>query len=143
MFIAGMSTVSEPPINDIWTLPDEANLLAQWQKEDHDFFKTIDPTQHYHKLQIQDILQSILEDRAPMVTGEEGRKTVELFTAIYRSQREQRPVKFPLYGGGEIVNILHPIINFGRYCSASAKCTDSISSLPARSAIVRASFRMR
>jgi len=31
-----------------------------------------------------------------MVPGEEGRKTVEIFTAIYRSQRDGRPVKFPL-----------------------------------------------
>ena len=96
MFIAGMSTITEPPVNDLWTLPGEADLLAGWQKEDSDFFQTIDSTQYYHQLQIQDFLQSILEDRAPMVTGEEGRKTVELFTAIYRAQRDQRPVKFPL-----------------------------------------------
>ena len=32
----------------------------------------------------------------PLVSGEEGRKTVEIFTAIYRSQRDGRPVKFPL-----------------------------------------------
>jgi hypothetical protein len=31
-----------------------------------------------------------------MVDGEEGRKTVELFTAIYRSDRNNAPVKFPL-----------------------------------------------
>ena len=37
----------------------------------------------------------------------------------------------------------HPIINLGRYCNASAKCADWISSLPDKSAIVRASFRMR
>jgi len=96
MFIAGMSTITEPPINDLWTLPNEAGMLAQWQKEDSDFFQTIDATRYYHKLQIQDFLQAILEDRAPLVTGEEGRKTVELFTAIYRSQRDRRPVKFPL-----------------------------------------------
>jgi len=30
------------------------------------------------------------------VTGEEGRKTVELFTGIYRSQRDGKPVRFPL-----------------------------------------------
>jgi hypothetical protein len=29
-------------------------------------------------------------------TAEEGCKTVELFTAIYRSQRDGKPVKFPL-----------------------------------------------
>jgi predicted dehydrogenase len=96
MFIAGMSTITEPPINDLWTLPNEVDMLARWQKEDRDFFQTIDSTRYYHQLQIQDFLQSILEDRLPMVTGEEGRKTVELFTAIYRAQRDQRPVKFPL-----------------------------------------------
>jgi hypothetical protein len=33
----------------------------------------------------------------------------------------------------------YPNINFGLYCSASARCTDWICSHPARSAIVRAS----
>ena len=33
--------------------------------------------------------------------------------------------------------------NFGRYCNASAKWTDWISSLPVRSAMVRASLRIR
>jgi predicted dehydrogenase len=96
MFIAGMSTATEPPINDVWTVPDEADRLPEWQKQDRDFFQTIDTTRYYHQLQIQDFLHSILEDRDPMVTGEEGRKTVEIFTAIYRSQRDRCPVKFPL-----------------------------------------------
>lgn len=96
MFIAGMSTVTDPPINDVWTLPGEADMLPQWQAEDRDFFQKVDTTRYYHQLQIQDFLQSILEDRPPIVTGEEGRKTVEIFTAIYRSQRDRRPVKFPL-----------------------------------------------
>jgi predicted dehydrogenase len=96
MFIAGMSTATEPPINDLWTVPGETDLLPQWQKEDRDFFETVDTTRYYHQLQIQDFLQSILEDRDPMVTGEEGRKTVEISTAIYRSQRDRCPIKFPL-----------------------------------------------
>ena len=37
----------------------------------------------------------------------------------------------------------HPIMIFGRYARASARCGDWISSLPARSAIVRASFTLR
>jgi UDP-N-acetyl-2-amino-2-deoxyglucuronate dehydrogenase len=41
-------------------------------------------------------MQAIIDDREPAVTGVEGRKHVELFTAIYRSQRDRRPVKFPL-----------------------------------------------
>jgi hypothetical protein len=32
---------------------------------------------------------------------------------------------------------LQPTINFGRYCNASARCEDCISSLPARSTMMR------
>ncbi len=52
--------------------------------------------EHYHQRQIEDFLDAILEDRDPLVTGIEGRKTVEIFTALYRSQRDRRPVTFPL-----------------------------------------------
>lgn len=96
MFIAGMSTAQEPPINDVWTVPGEEHLLAQWQAEDRAMFQHVDTTTYYHQLQIQDFLRAIIEDREPAVNGEEGRKTVELFTAIYRSQRERRPAQFPL-----------------------------------------------
>ncbi len=39
MFIAGMSTVTEPPINDVWKVPGEEDKLARWQEEDADFFR--------------------------------------------------------------------------------------------------------
>jgi len=96
MFIAGMSPITEPPINDLWTIPGEEHKLEIWKKEDTEFFHSINPMEYYHQLQIQDFLQTILEDRDPQITGEEGRKTVEIFTAIYRSQRDRQPVKFPL-----------------------------------------------
>jgi UDP-N-acetyl-2-amino-2-deoxyglucuronate dehydrogenase len=96
MFIPGLSEVLEPPINDLWTVPGEEGVLAEWEAEDRATFETVDVGKHYHRLQIQDFLQAILEDREPMVTGVEGRKTVEIFTAVYRSQRDGRPIKFPL-----------------------------------------------
>ena len=96
MFIAGMSEVAEPPINDLWTVPGEEQMLKTWQDEDARTFEQVNSTEYYHHLQIRDFLQSILDDREPMVTGTEGRKTVELFTAIYRSNRDNRPVQFPL-----------------------------------------------
>jgi predicted dehydrogenase len=95
-FIAGMSGVVEPPLNDLWTIPGEEHLLAEFQAADRSFFARIDPTKHYHALQIQHFLTSILRDRPPLVTAEEGRAVVALFTAIYRSQRLGRPIKFPL-----------------------------------------------
>jgi predicted dehydrogenase len=96
MFISGMTTALEPPVNDVWTVPGEEERLARWQEEDEAFFAGIDATKHYHRLQIQEFLQAILAGRPPMVTGEDGRKTVEIFTAVYRSQRDGRPVRFPL-----------------------------------------------
>jgi hypothetical protein len=96
MFIAGISEIAEPPINDLWTVPGEEHLLAEWQAEDRMTFEAVDATHHYHRLQIKDFLCAISDDSDPMVTGVEGRVTVEIFTAIYRSQRDGRPVKFPL-----------------------------------------------
>ena len=95
-FIAGMTEILEPPINDIWTVPGEGEMLDQWQAEDGERCRNIDMTKHYHKLQILDFLKAIIEDRKPLVDGEEGRKHVEIFTAVYRSQRDRKPVKFPL-----------------------------------------------
>jgi predicted dehydrogenase len=97
MFIAGMSAVLEPPVNDLWTVPGEEAMLDQWKKEDGDLFNGLpDAVAHYFQLQISDFLQAILNDRKPLISGEDGRKTVEIFTAIYRSQRTNAPVKFPL-----------------------------------------------
>jgi predicted dehydrogenase len=95
-FVAGVSSIAEPPLNDLWTVPGEEHLLAEFQAEDRARFARIDATTHYHALQIQDFLRAILDGRPPLVTGEEGRIVVEMFTAIYRSNRERRPVKFPL-----------------------------------------------
>jgi len=96
MFIAGMSAVLEPPVNDLWSVPGEEDLLPQWQETDRRTFSAVDMSKHYHALQDQDFLRAVLEDRDPMVTGVEGRKTVEIFTAVYRSQRDRKAVSFPL-----------------------------------------------
>ena len=96
MFIAGMSTIQEAPFNDLWTIPGETDNLDRWKREDARFFQRINPMEYYHQLQIKDFLRSIIENRDPMITGQEGRKTVELFTAIYRSQRDHKVIKFPL-----------------------------------------------
>ena len=99
-FVAGVSEVAEPPLNDLWTIPGEEQLLAEFQAEDRARFARIHATTHYHTLQIQDFLRALLEGRQPLVTGEDGRVVVEMFTAIYRSQRERRPIKFPLAADG-------------------------------------------
>lgn len=95
-FISGVTEFADPPFNDVWTIPTEAHLLNDWQEQDKAACKNIDVMSHYHEVQVRDFLQSILEDREPAVNGFEGRKPVELIAAIYRSQRDGRPIQFPL-----------------------------------------------
>ncbi len=96
-FIAGVSKIAEPPLNDLWTIPGEENLLAKFQEDDRTRFANVNATSHYHALQIQDFLQAVRDDRPPLVTGEDGRIVVAMFTAIYRSRRDRRPIKFPVH----------------------------------------------
>lgn len=96
MFIAGMSGILEPPVNDIWSVPGEEKMLEQWKAEDSAHFNNIDPMVFYMERQIEDFLNAIQDNTQPLVSGEDGRRTVELFTAIYRSTRDNKPVKFPL-----------------------------------------------
>jgi len=96
MFIAGMSNITEPPLNDYWTVPGEAELLSAWRQEDTEQFNAVNPVEYYHQMQIENFLSSVIAGKEPLVTGEDGRRTVEIFTAIYRAHRDQKPVKFPL-----------------------------------------------
>ena len=96
MFIAGMTSILEPPVNDLWSVPGEEDKLKDWIKEDSDFFNSVNPMEYYHSLQVEDFIDALIDGRKPMMTGEEGRVTVEIFTAIYRSQRDGKAIKFPL-----------------------------------------------
>lgn len=92
-FIAGMSNVAAPALNDIWTIPGEEDRLASFQEEDRRFFDGVDATAYYHALQVQDFVEAIQSGREPCVSGEEGRKVVRIIEAIYRSGREGIPVQ--------------------------------------------------
>ena len=96
MFIAGMSSITEPPYNDLWTVPGETEQLEEWKKGDCDFFNSVDSMYYYHREQIEDFLKAVENGTKPLVDARDGRKTVELFTAIYRSTKSGMPVKFPL-----------------------------------------------
>ena len=95
-FVAGMSEIAEPPLNDVWTVPGEEGSLAEFQRIDRARFAEIKATEHYHALQIQDFLQAVRDDRPPLVSGVEGRIVVAMFSAIYQSQRDGKPVRFPI-----------------------------------------------
>lgn len=96
MFIAGMAPILEPPVNDLWTIPGEEHLLEEFTSEDNALFEKVDPSVYFIRLQIEEYLDALEHNREPLVNGEEARKTVELFTAIYRSTRDNKPIRFPL-----------------------------------------------
>lgn len=77
MFIAGMTGISEPPVNDLWTVPGEESMLEVWEKQDTDIYDTCDPTVYYMQCQIEDYLNAITNNIEPSVTGEAGRRTVD------------------------------------------------------------------
>ena len=93
MFVAGMSGVMEPPINDIWTVPGEEGRLGEWKAEDEAYFAKVDATWHFFALQIEDFAAAIREGRSPAATGRDGREAVRLMRAIYDSGRSGAPVR--------------------------------------------------
>jgi predicted dehydrogenase len=84
MFIAGMSTITEPPLNDLWTIPGEEKLLDVYRAEDEAFFKTINATVYFFTCQINDVCRAILDGKAPPTTGEDGRETVKFIETMYK-----------------------------------------------------------
>lgn len=98
-FVAGVSSIAEPPLTDIWTVPGEEGLLEEFQAADRAHFAAIDATTHYHALQIAEFLDDVGAGRPHAVSGEDGRAVVELFTAIYQSSRDRQAVGLPIVSG--------------------------------------------
>lgn len=48
-----------------------------------------------HKKQLLDVITSIKEGRTPMITGEEGKKPLDIILSIYESARTGQPVILP------------------------------------------------
>ena len=96
MFIAGVSGIAEPPVNDIWTVEGEADQLEAYKTADREFFTSVNSTDYFHTEQLSDFLKAIQTGTSPLITLEAGRQTVELITGIYRSMRDGKPVRFPL-----------------------------------------------
>jgi len=90
MFIAGMSTITEPPLNDLWTIENEKDMLDKFRAEDEAFFKTINATVYFFILQLEDFCGALLDNRPPASNGEEGRETVKFIETILRTN--------PIYG---------------------------------------------
>lgn len=82
------------------------NIIEEWlfkdKRDDADHVKETyreNPPSVYgfgHTPLYADMVSAILDGRQPYVTGEDGRRALELVLAIYLSASEHRPIKFPL-----------------------------------------------
>jgi UDP-N-acetyl-2-amino-2-deoxyglucuronate dehydrogenase len=86
-------------INDVWTIPGEEAAMAEvtQREQEHPEFH-FKPFPICHKWQLQDFLAAIRERRDPAVTGEEGRRSIELIMALRRSHETGAEVRLPLTG---------------------------------------------
>jgi predicted dehydrogenase len=85
--------------NTIWYRTDEYYRSGPWRgKLEHGgggASRPMDITAAAHTAQFQDFAMAIRERRRPAVDGHEGRRSVELVEAIYRSARTNAPVSLP------------------------------------------------
>jgi len=78
------------------------NKILTWRFENedtHPFMNLDDPDTVYgngHVPLFKDFAEAIRENREPYITGEDGRKEVDITLAIYKSSIENKPVKFPI-----------------------------------------------
>jgi hypothetical protein len=85
MFIAGMSSITEPPLNDLWTIEGEKDLLDKFRAEDEAFFKTINATVYFFSLKLEDFCGAVMDGRPPASNGEEGRETVKFIETLLKA----------------------------------------------------------
>jgi predicted dehydrogenase len=78
----------------VWTLPGDEGAVERWKADE--LAGELREYPDFHALQIRDFRAAVRERRDPAVTGEEGRKTVEIIQALYRSGRDHAPVRLPL-----------------------------------------------
>ena len=72
---------------------------------------------HAHARQFQNVVQAIRKGTAPAVDGPEGRRSVEIILAIYKSAETGKAVKLPLAGDPPLKARRPTITQGSLYCS--------------------------
>ncbi|MGB9975632.1 Gfo/Idh/MocA family protein [Thermovenabulum sp.] len=70
--------------------------IEKWHIEGEETIKdeTIKP-QNYHTFLYKDLIESINENKEPLINPEEAKKAVELILGIYKSSKEQKEIELP------------------------------------------------
>ncbi|NMO95261.1 Gfo/Idh/MocA family protein [Paenibacillus lemnae] len=67
------------------------------EKELHDVYNSLPPLRYSgHEGQIDNVLTALETGAKPLITGESGRMTIELITAIYKAGFQQKSVELPI-----------------------------------------------
>ncbi len=68
-----------------------------FEKKADDFLASLPPLPYeHHAGQLDDVLKALETGGQPAITGEDGRRTIELITAIYKAGATHQPVTLPL-----------------------------------------------
>ena len=68
-----------------------------FEKEAAEYLAALPPLPYeHHAGQLDDVLRAIETGGQPAITGEDGRRTIELITAIYKAGSSRLPVQLPL-----------------------------------------------
>ena len=75
--------------------PDEA-----FAKQAADFLASLPPLPYeHHTGQLDNVITAVETGASPAITGEDGRRTIELITAIYKAGSTHQPAELPLEPG--------------------------------------------
>jgi predicted dehydrogenase len=68
-----------------------------FEKRAAEYLASLPPLRYeHHTGQLDNVLTAIEKGEKPAITGEDGRRTIELITAIYKAGSSRQPVDFPL-----------------------------------------------
>ena len=90
--LSQMSDIEEPPKNDP-TVAGEENLPSGSGRMR--VFKTLNPSQYYHQLQVDDFLSAVIEGRRPLVADWMDGERWNSYGHLPQPP-EKRPIRFPL-----------------------------------------------
>jgi len=84
-------------LNDVWTVPGEEEAMKAINEQDQtEALQHFKPFPIAHYWQLQEFLAAVREGRDSAVTGEEGRRSIELIEAIRLSTDSGAEIKLPL-----------------------------------------------
>ena len=77
----------------VWAIDGEESNLGEAEQLTDGSANPAAISNEGHRRQIEDMMHAVLENRAPMIDGPEGRKSLELVVALYAAANEGKPVK--------------------------------------------------